>query len=106
MKIVSHVLDAVAKWRSARLGPVPVVVFTIVAGFAPPARIIPRDLLLVIGGVVALPIGRLLRQIRSHLMTPKPDTLGPLGPRRLPHCGTPPEGAPPVFPPQSSVHTR
>ncbi len=68
-KIVSNVLDAVPKRRSARAFPVPVVVFAFVVRLAPPARIVPRELLLVVGGVAAAPIKSLLSCSGSHLMS-------------------------------------
>jgi zinc dependent phospholipase C len=66
-KIVSNAPDAVATRRSTRSGPVPVVVLAFVVGFALPARIVSRDLLLVMGGVVAVAIRCVLCQSRSHL---------------------------------------
>jgi hypothetical protein len=79
--------------------PVPVVVFAPVVRFTPPARIVPRDLLLIIGGFAAGAIGPSLCQSRSHLSDsggvgadidpagackpPMSDTLGPSECRRL-----------------------
>jgi len=67
------VLDAVAKRCPA--GPVPVVVFALAAGFAPPARIVPRELLLIVGSFVAAAVNSLLCHSGSHLMTPRSLTL-------------------------------
>jgi hypothetical protein len=47
---------------------VPVVVFAFAVRFAPPARVIPRDLLLIIDSFAAGAIGPLLCQSRSHLI--------------------------------------
>ena len=58
--IVLNVPDAVAKGCSGRPVPVAVVVFAFVVGFAPPARIVPRDLLPLIGAFAAAVIGPLL----------------------------------------------
>jgi len=84
---------------------VSVIVFALVVRFAPPARIIPRDLLPVVGSLAAAAIGSLLRQGRSHLSDsgeagadidaagarkpPMFDTLGRSGCRQLSHFAHP-----------------
>lgn len=73
--IVSNVPDAVAKRCPS--GPVPVVVFAFAAGFAPPARIVPPELLFVVG-VVPAAINSLLSHSGSHADSPNSDTVGPL----------------------------
>jgi len=52
---------------------VSVVVLAFVVGFALPARIVSRCLLVVMGGVGVAAIGRVLCQSRSHVMTPMGD---------------------------------
>jgi hypothetical protein len=74
------VLDALATRRSSRPVRAPVVVLAVVVGFAPPARIVSRGLLLVMGGVMAAAIGRVLYQGCSHLEI---DTLEALRRHRL-----------------------
>jgi hypothetical protein len=66
----ARVLDAVTTRRSTGRASLSVVVFAFVVGFALPARIVSRDLLLFTPGVMAAAIGGVLWQSRSHFITP------------------------------------
>lgn len=69
--IVADVLHAVAQ-RCSTTRPVnlSVVVLAFAVRFAPPARVVPRELLIEMGRVVATTIGYVLWESRSHLMAP------------------------------------
>jgi hypothetical protein len=77
-KVVSHVLDAVAKRCPA--GPVPVIVFAFAAGFAPPARIVPPEIVFVVLDVVAAAISSLLCHCGSHGWLSEVRHCRPVGP--------------------------